>query len=118
MEPKQYLSEIEQDKIKRFNEDKVLKEALRKVFLSPLYQQGVMTPAGLVEGNSPARNFALTPAFHMLLQKREMWDIEKLGMVTLSNAMAIQLIEQGFGELEKFVNVSKTEEKGTDVDPQ
>jgi len=98
MNPEEYLAKVEIDKIKSFNEDKVLKEALRKVFLEPIYQHGVLTKGEI----DPTRNFALTPAFSMLLTKREMWDFEKLGLHTMASAMAIQMIEQGFGSLDKF----------------
>lgn len=110
MKPEEYLTKIEQDKIKVFNEDKVLKGALRKVFLDPIFNQGVLNQ-GKVD---PTRNFALTPAFNMLLQKRETWDFEKIGLNTMAAAMAIQMLEQGFGELEKYRNEVK--EESADVD--
>lgn len=93
-----YLTDIEKQKIEAFNSDLVLKNAIRKVMLEPLYNHGVL---GATEDSDPTRNFALTPAFNMLLQKREVWDVEKLGYITMANAMAIQMLEQGFGELEK-----------------
>lgn len=115
MNPETYLSDLEKNKIIAFNEDKVLKNAIYKVMLEPLYNHGVLRPEGIVD---PTRNFALTQAFNMLLQKREMWDLEKLGAVNLANAMAIQMIEQGFGELEKFKNEPKSEKENEDESPQ
>jgi len=98
-----YLSEIEKTEIQRFNENKVLKEAIRKVMLEPLYLQGTLVKEGSVQGlNDPTRNFVLTPVFNMLLTKREMWDTERIGQWTLTCAQAIQMIEQGFGNLEKY----------------
>lgn len=105
MKPEDYLSEIEKSKIETFNNDIVLKNAVRKVLLDPLYHQGVLAGDGI----DPTQNFALTPAFHMLLQKREMWDLEKLGAVNLANALAIQMIEQGFGALEGLNGVKASE---------
>jgi hypothetical protein len=93
-----YLSDLEKQKIKAFNEDTVLKNAVRKVMLEPLYNQGVL---GSEKEHDPTINFALTDAFKMLLGQREMWDMQKLGAITMANARAIQLVEQGFGELEK-----------------
>ena len=113
-----YLSDLEISKIKSFNEDEVLKNALRKVFLSPLYNQGVLSPKGELDETNPTQNFALTSAFHMLLQKREMWDLEKLGAINLANAMAIQMVEQGFGECEKYQNTPKKGEESEEVDPR
>lgn len=101
MAAEKYLTDIEKEKIITFNSDVVLKNAIRKVMLDPLYNQGVL---GAQEEHDPARNFALTPAFNMLLQKREMWDVEKLGYITMANAMAVQMVEQGFGDLEKITN--------------
>lgn len=110
MKPETYLSKLEQDKIKIFNEDRVLKEALRKVLLEPLYNHGVMRPDG---ENDPTRNFVLTPVFNMLLGKRETWSNEQIGEFTRASAMAIQFLEQGFGELDKFKAELKEEQ---DVD--
>lgn len=92
-----YLTDLEKSKIKAFNEDTVLKNAVRKVMLEPLYNHGVLTAE---DEHNPIQNFALTDAFNMLLQKRDMWDMERLGFVTLANARAVQLVEQGFGQLE------------------
>jgi len=106
METQDYLTKVQIDKIKAFNEDKVLKNAIYKVLLAPLYQHGRME-----QGEHDAtKNFALTPAFNMLLQKREMWNLETLGQHTLASAMAIQFLEQGFGELDKFT-VEKVDKK-------
>jgi hypothetical protein len=109
MKTEDYLTSIEIDKIKAFNEDKVLKSAIRKVMLAPLYQHGRIEQGE----HDPTVNFALTPAFNMLLQRREMWDFEKLGMFNMAAAQAIQFLEQGFGELDKFKNEVKpqTEEE-------
>ena len=108
MNPEEYLTKIEIDQLKAFNENVVLKNAIKKVLLDPIYNQGV-----LKEGLIPSRNFALTQAFNMLLQKRETWDYEKIGIDTMTNAKAIQLVEQGFGELEKF-KVEKKEKSKKD----
>jgi hypothetical protein len=102
-----YLSDIEKAEIKRFNENKVLKEAVRKVMLEPLYLHGTLAKGGggVEDINTPSRNFVLTPVFNMLLGKREMWDAEKIGQWTLAAAQAIQMVEQGFGTLEKLSDV-------------
>lgn len=108
-----YLTDIEKQKIEAFNADTVLKNAVRKVMLEPLHNHGVM---GAEAEYDPTKNFALTDAFNMLLQKREMWDFEKLGMATLANARAIQLIEQGFGQLESIKKeVEQPQEEETDA---
>ena len=111
MEPSSYLSELEINKIKAFNEDNVLKEAIRKVMLEPLYNHGVMRPEGT---NDPTINFVLTPVFNMLMGKREMWSDEQVGQFTKASAMAIQLIEQGFGGLDKFKNEPEIDRTPTD----
>lgn len=115
MSAEKYLTDLEKEKIKTFNQDTVLKNAVRKVILEPLYKQGVL---GADKEHEPNINFALTDAFNMLLQKREMWDMEKLGFVTLANARAIQLIEQGLGELEKIKTEPKPLEEEEEVTPQ
>lgn len=102
MTPETYLLPAQIDKLKIFNEDKLLKDAVRKVMLEPLYQHGVMNQ----EEADATRNFVLTPVFNMLLGKREVWSNEQIGEFTRASAMAIQFVEQGFGELDKFKSVS------------
>jgi len=114
MSPATYLTELEIAKIQAFNEDVVLKNAIRKVLLEPLYNHGVL---GADAEHDPTKNFALTPAFNMLMQKREMWDMEKLGMFTMANAMAIQMLEQGFGALEGLKATPESEEVEEDINP-
>lgn len=111
METSEYLTKVQIDKIKAFNEDKDLKNAIYKVLLVPLYQHGRMEQG---EHNA-TKNFVLTPVFNMLLGKREMWEPEKIGNFTLASAMAIQFVEQGFGELDKFT-VEKVEKKENEED--
>ena len=106
MKPEDYLLPIQVEKLKAFNKDPMLKDALYKVFLAPLYLQGVMIKGK--EFNAPT-NFALTPAFDMILKRRETWDNEKLGEWVKVQAQAIQFVEQGFGELEKFTDKPKAE---------
>lgn len=109
-----YLTDLEKNKIKAFNEDTILKNAVRKVFLEPLYKQGVLSAE---KEHDPTLNFALTDAFNMLLQKRELWDMEKLGFVTLANARAVQLVEQGFGNLEAIKDEPNQPKESEDASP-
>jgi hypothetical protein len=112
MTSEKYLSEQEIDKLKTFNQDTVLKNAIRKVLLEPIYGQGVLEQGD----SSPARNFALTQSFNMLMQKREMWDLEKIGFDVMTSAKAIQYIEQGFGEVEKY-QIEETKEEAVEENP-
>lgn len=111
MKAENYLSDLEKKAVERFNSDIVMKNAVKKVLLEPVYLQGTLSPGA---EPTPSKNFMLTPVFNMLMGKRENWDNEKLGEWTRANAMAIQFIEGGFGELEKFKANSTEEEKKTE----
>lgn len=91
----EYLNEIEKEKITTLLGDVVLKEALRKVFLKRIYDDGILK-AGVAA--KPYENFAL----NVYKNTEEMYSDEELGRVTKVRRLAIELVQTGFEELERY----------------
>ena len=115
MKPEDYLTSVQIDKLRAFNQDVLLKDAVYKVFLSPMYKHGVMEKG---EEHKAPMNFVLTPIFDMFLKRREMWTDEQAGQWLKVQAQAIQLVEQGFGEIDKFQVEKPEERENEDESPQ
>lgn len=91
---KEFLNDLELEKVKVFVEDPVMFEAVRKVLLSGIYQNGTLKPG---QKANPSKNFALSLAFDPKV------DNEALGADLRASASGIHFVELGFRELEKLV---------------
>lgn len=88
---KSFLSEVEIDAIITFNQNPILREAIRKVILCELYKNGTLT-----KGN-PAhalRNFAFT-----LASKKGQFTNEQIGADLRALWEGINMVESGFEQL-------------------
>ena len=107
---KNILTEIEQDKIAQFNEDKFLFEAIKKYVLAVVYKQGVVEKGVEHKGTI---NFALNLAWGATQGNGMPRTDEELGQNLRALTYATQLIESGFKELSgirKKVELLKEEE--------
>lgn len=92
------LSDIEKAKIIAFNNDVILREAVRKVLLAGIYDNGTLK-AG--EPADPTKNFALRKVFRTWIKDIPVTN-EELGEELRASAMGIQLLEAGFDELSRI----------------
>jgi len=86
---KDYLSQTELDKLKLFVQDDVLLEAVKKVLLAGVYDQGILKPS---EPAKAKLNFALAIA-------NNTWDNEKIGEELRAAYKGVTFVELGFDEL-------------------
>lgn len=93
-----FLSKVEQDKIAAFNNDKVLFEAIKKVVLKGVYNQGIL------EKDKPA-----TPMFNAALglvaqTQNGVISNEDLGADLRAFFEGAKMVEMGFDQLAKIKN--------------
>ena len=94
---KNYLSEQETIELNKLVENPICLNAITKIMLSPIYDQGV-----LKEGDIEAtKNFALQKAM-IALQNDPKIDNATLGEDIRANTQAIRLVELGIKELDNF----------------
>lgn len=103
-----FLSDIEHERIVSFYNDAVMREAVRKVILAGVYNNGVLKPG---EPADPTKNFALSLAF-----AKGDYSNEDLGADLRAVAEGIRAVEQGFNELSKYV-AGKNEAKADEPNP-
>ena len=90
------LSELEKDKLAFIAGDPVMLEAVKKVVLNSVYFDGTLHKKGVPD---VLKNFALA------LASRPGVTNEDLGAELKASLAGVQLLEQGFMELEKFKKV-------------
>lgn len=97
------FNDAEKTEIKKFLENKILMQAVKKAVLYGVYYSGT-----LKEGEDPdaSRNFALALAFDITKPA------EQLGLDLRACAEGIRMIEAGFKSLEELKEIKK-EEKDT-----
>lgn len=100
MEESKYLSEIEQDKITAFLNDKILVAAVRKVMLKRVYTDGILEAGKDV---NPYENFFMN--IYKDQSTGEEYTDSELGQITRAKRKAIELIQVGFKDLENFKKV-------------
>ena len=91
-----FLTDQEKAKIVQFNEDEVMKEAVRKVFLKVMYSQGTLRKD---MPSDPLNNGALGLAFQSI--RWSALSDEQLGADLRGLSHGINLLESGFQELDK-----------------
>lgn len=90
---KGFLSDLEIGQLERLAEDSILLEAIKKVILFGLYNNGVLASG---KPSDPLRNFALQTA------GRRDFSNEQLGATIRASAEGMALLENGIKLLEKF----------------
>lgn len=93
-----FLSDEEKTKIMRFNMDKVLSEAVKKVLLHLIYNSGTLRKDAPAE---PTKNAALTLALYSAGTPTYLTD-EQLGQDVRAIANGVRFLELGYQELEKI----------------
>ena len=96
---KNYLSEQETIELNKLVENPICLNALTKVMLAPIYDQGVL------KRGEPTKNFALQKAMSAL-QVNPSIDNESLGEDIRANTQAIRLVELGIEELNNFKSIT------------
>lgn len=96
-----YLSDQEKSQIEKFVGNKKMFEAVRKVLLAGIYENGVLKPG---EDHDPSKNFALTQVFTALIHGHPISD-EDIGQNIRAQAAGIRLVETGF---KKLVDLKET----------
>lgn len=89
------LNDKEKSEIEKFWANDTLREAVRKVLLAGIYENGVLKEGKKAD---PSKNFALYEAFQST-QGAPITDAE-LGQVIRAKAWGIRTVEMAFAELE------------------
>lgn len=95
------LSATEKAAVERANEDEILMQALEKVLLAGLYDNGSLQ-AGFRA--NPTRNFALTTLIASISQGKEI-NFDAVGRDVWGSAMGVYLVSNAFKELRKLKKV-------------
>lgn len=90
-----FLNDIEREKVISFTSDEVMVEAVRKVILASIYNNGTLRQG---EKTDPLKNGALGLAF-LALSGRAIITDEQLGQDLRGLSHGINLLEAGFKEL-------------------
>lgn len=101
-----YLSDIEKDKIINFNQDEVLVNAVRKVLLAVIYDNGTLRKDVAPD---PLKNGALGLAF-LAISGRGVVSNEDLGEDIKALAQGVSLLENGLNALSKIKKESEVVE--------
>ncbi len=112
IEVTQFLSDVEKVKIELFNQDGILVNAVRKVLLEAIYNNGVLRKDIPPE---PMRNAALSLAI-ATANGQNMISNENLGEDIRGMAQAVLLLEQGLAQLQKITS-KKAEPEETSGNP-
>lgn len=99
------LTQAEIEKVTQFNEDELMKEAVKKVLLKEVYGG-----TGTLHSKAPLHNWAILFA----QQANEWgWDDEKLGNRVKLVSEAVQLFHKGFANIDEFVRDNEEDDKKT-----
>lgn len=104
---KHYLTPLEHEKVVQFNEDDVMREAVKKVLLEGLYAVGVLE-AGK---SADARNWA----FNLAGLNDMAMDDATVGNLLKVTAKGIAALEDGFKRIGEFSRVETKEEKEINI---
>lgn len=102
------ITEVEEVEIRKFINNKIAYNAIKKVLLSPVYDEGVLKPKE--EVGDPLKNFALNRASNAIQTNPGITN-EMLGEDIRANAQACRLVELGFQQLEEYKDVEKPKEE-------
>lgn len=94
METTDFLNEIERERLIAFNEDVVMKEAVRKVIVEPIYAIGTLKPGKSATDRNWAYNLGGLNDFAM--------DDAKLGNQLKITTRALAAVEDAFNKISRF----------------
>lgn len=100
--PQEILNEIEQEKIIAFMEDPIMREAVKKILLRGIYENGTLK-AGV--SPEPAQNFLLAIANDKGLSN------EQIGQELRSAYWGITILEQAFNKMSELKKEETLEEE-------
>ena len=96
------INEAEELEIRKFTNNKSAYNAIKKILLSPVYNEGILKPGK--EVGDPLKNFALNRASNAIQTNPGITD-KMLGQDLRANTQACRLIELGFQQLDKYKDV-------------
>lgn len=104
---KYYLNEQEVEKVTQFNEDEVMREAVKKVLLERIYHSGILEEGKPANDKNWAFNLGGLNDFAM--------DDEKVGNMLKTTTRGLALVEDAFNEIAEFT--SKPSDSSTPMNP-
>jgi len=106
---KEYLNEAEHIEIRKFVENKILFEAVKKVLMEIVYTQGVLRKG---KPAKPDTNYAFALAARKKISGFTHLTNEQIGADLCAVWEGTNLVGMGFQELEKFREVKGTDKLG------
>ena len=103
---KEYLNEVEHTAIKKFIEDKVMLEAVKKVLMEVVYNQGVLKEGKPFDLNM---NYAFSLAARKKMTGFTSLTNEQIGADLCAVWEGTNLVGLGFKELDKFRIINQTD---------
>lgn len=100
---KNVLTDIEKDKLKQFQDDDVMREAVKKIILTGVYSNGILKKG---ESADPLRNFALG-----FVSNQGHLDNAIIGQQLRAGWEAINMLEVGFSNIADFKTETKVDKK-------
>ncbi len=94
----EFLNDLEKDKLQSFIADEVMMEAVKKVMLAVIYNQGTINPG---EKTSPTKNAFLALVFKTI-RGEAIAKNEQLGEDLRAMAYGVNYLEAGFAQLLKL----------------
>jgi len=110
MDISQYLSDIEKTKVEIFNQDTILVNAIRKILLASIYENGTLKKD---VSPDPTRNAALALA-NLAISGKGVVTNADLGEDIRGLMQGISLLEQGLAHLAKITSKKEGEPENTD----
>ena len=114
MNSDKFLNEAEKAALRGFVENELQFNAVKKVLLSPLYEQGTLKQGVAVD--QPLYNWAVGVTLNQRTDiygkpKDDPSDYEKIGQRIFAIVEGLNFIEGGFKELEKYKKIEEKETK-------
>jgi len=109
----EYLTDLEVSAIERFNADPVLADAVHKVILNTVYNQGVIKKGKKLDQSSTSKMNSAFVLASVACSGQSVVDDEALGRDLRALWRGIQLVNTGFNELAKIKKVVEKKEEDT-----
>lgn len=101
-----YINKLEEEKIQEFVKDEVMFEAVKKVLLAGIYQNGTLTAGQPAE---PMINGALAP-ITIAFRSGDI-DTKKIGENLLAYYYGVSSVEEGFNHLASMKKLEEVKEE-------
>lgn len=99
----EYLTDAEKQQVINFNENELMREAVRKVMLEEVYQYGIL------EKGKPANNLNWAYSLGGDINNATMSE-EELGKLLKVTVQAFSVVERAFNKIDGFITPVKQEE--------